>query len=120
MTDPLPEMPTAEPEPERVRRSVRRRALIGVAAVALLGAGTITAVTLAGSSSEGGAKTPKAAVLELVQSLEDQDILGVLDITDPAERDVLVAAVKDVDSEAKRLKLLGDAFSLEGVAQSIS
>lgn len=102
---------------DRSRRRVRRRAGMAVALTAILGAAGITTVTLAGGGTgDGGARSPEAAVLDLVSAVEADDVLGVLDVLDPSERDALRAALESLDSQAKRLELVDGTFSLSGVA----
>ena len=97
------------------RRSPRRRtAGIGATIAALVGAVGITTVALNGAGS-GGAGTPNEAVLLFVEAVEREDLLGMIDVVDPAEVPALRAAVQDGSSEAKRVQLLGDGFDLSGV-----
>jgi hypothetical protein len=97
------------------RRSARRRtAGIGATIAALVGAVGITTVALNGAGS-GGAGTPNEAVLLFVEAIEREDVLGMIDVVDPAEVPALRAAVQDGSAEAKRVQLLGEGFDLSGV-----
>lgn len=95
-------------------RSGRRVAGIGATIAALVGAVGITTVALNGAGS-GGASTPDEAVRVFVQAAQQQDVLGMIDVVDPTEVPALRDAFESASSEAKRVQLLGEDFTLDGV-----
>jgi hypothetical protein len=93
----------------------RRLAGIGASIAALVGVAGITTVTLSGTG-ESGAATPEEAVLQFADALADEDVLGMIEVADPAEVPALRQAFEDAVGEAQRLDLLGGSFSLDGVS----
>ena len=62
--------------------------IAAIAAVVVLVAGVLVTVKLVSSRSEaGGAASPDEAVENMMGSLEENDLLGVLDMFAPWERD---------------------------------
>lgn len=109
--DLLPIQPT-----QRSRRhwTTKRNAIASAAAVALMGAGVATSLSLSGSSS--GAPTPVAAVRDLYTSLEDSDVLGVLDILAPGERNAIEPGVESIVSQLQRLGLVSSGARLGDIS----
>ncbi len=94
----------------------RGRASIAAAALFVVGGGVLTAGQLdALSAASGGAKSPEGAVEAMLDSLSDNDILGVLDNLAPGEREVMKDATVDYVDELSRLGVLSDDFDLSGV-----
>jgi hypothetical protein len=106
-------MPTGAAE--RGRSKVRKRVGLGVAAAVLVAAGAVTATQLVGSSGSGGAGSPQEAVEEMVTALEASDVLGLLDVADPGERNALLRFAQGLETEGERLELVGEAFELSGL-----
>ena len=103
-------------------RSNRRRLGVIAAVTALIGAGGFTTYSFLGAANDGGAATPEEAVTSFVSAIENEDLLGMIDVTLPSEVGVLRSAVDLVASDAKRTGLLAgdfDAGSLQGVDISI-
>ena len=114
--------PTAAQLPNEVRvvatnRDSRRSRRVGViaAVTALIGAGGFTTYSFLGASNDGGAATPEEAVSTFVSALENEDLLGVIDMTLPEEVGQLRSAVDSVTADAKRVGLLADGFDASGV-----
>jgi hypothetical protein len=99
----------------RVPRPRRRIAGIG-ATIGTLAAGLgLTTLALNGAG-DPGESTPEAAVTRFVQALEAEDVLGMIDILDPAEVPTARAAVQTGRTEAERVGLVSGGLSLDGVA----
>jgi hypothetical protein len=96
-------------------RPRRRLAGIGATVAALVGVAGITTVTFSGAGDTGAA-SPEEAVLQFADALAREDILGMIDVADPAEVPALRRAFEAATDEAKRLELLDGAFSLDGVS----
>lgn len=115
--------PTAVHVPGEVRvvavnrpdRHRRRRVGVIAAVTALVGAGGFTTYSFLGASNDGGAATPEEAVTTFVSAIEQEDVLGMIDVTLPEEVGVLRGAVDSITSDAKRIDLLGDDFDTSGV-----
>lgn len=84
------------------KRSARGRVLAGVAAVAVVAVGAAVTVKLVSSQSSGGAATPEQAVENMVGALEDNDLLGVVDVLAPWERDFARDQIDNYLDDAKR------------------
>jgi hypothetical protein len=116
--------PTAVHQPDEVpvvasyrpERHRRRRAGVVAAVTALIGAGGFTTYSFLGASNSGGAATPEEAVTAFVAAVEQEDILGVIDVALPEEVDVMRNAVESVTTDAKRLGLLDDRFATNAVS----
>ena len=67
-------------------------------------AGGFAVVNLS-AGDESGATTPEGAVEKFFDALGDEDLVGVLEVLDPGERDVLVPFVRRLASELDRLGL---------------
>ncbi|MCU1366402.1 MAG: hypothetical protein JWN39_2041, partial [Ilumatobacteraceae bacterium] len=79
---------TPGPTPDTKRsRGKMVGALVGV--VALVGAGTFAVTQISSNDSSGGASSPKEVGTKLVSSLDNEDLLGVVDLLRPGERDTL-------------------------------
>lgn len=114
--------PTAARLPDEVQvvamnRGSRRGRRAGViaAVTALIGAGGFTTYSFLGASSGGGAATPEEAVSTFVSAIEQEDLLGVIDVTLPEEVGELRSAVDSITADAKRVGLLADGFDASGV-----
>lgn len=94
------------------RRS--NRGLLAVGLVAMLGGLGFAVVNLA---SSGGSDSPEAAVGGMLDSLNDEDVIGVLESLRPAERDALRGPIEESVTELERLDLLADVdlTGLQGV-----
>lgn len=88
------------------KRSGRGRILAGVAAVAVVAVGAAVTIKLVSSQSSGGASSPEQAVENMVGALEDNDLLGVVDVLAPWERDFARDQIDNYLDDAKRHELL--------------
>jgi hypothetical protein len=98
--------------------TTRRRGRAPMVAAMLLAAGctAFAAGRLdAMNSASGGAKTPEGAVEAMLDSLDANDILGVLDNLAPGEREVMKDATLDYVDELSRLGVLSDDVDLASV-----
>jgi hypothetical protein len=100
-----------------------RRAGLIAAVAALIGAGGFTTYSFLGASNDGGAATPEEAVTTFVSAMEQEDVLGMIDVTLPEEVSALRAAIDSVSADAKRVGLLGDDFDtgrVQGIDVSVN
>jgi hypothetical protein len=97
-----------------------------VVAVFAVAAGAFAAVNLA-AGGRTGAASPEAAVEQFFGALADEDLIGMLEVLDTGERDVLIAFVSQLESDLSRLGItedvdLGDVpgidFEVEGLQVS--
>ena len=93
---------------------------IGVVVVAaLIGAGVFALTNMLGSASPGGERTPEAVIEQFVQSANSADLLGVLEVLLPSEREVWLDAMKQAFIDGRRLQVLpptADVDALRGAA----
>lgn len=104
----LPTETVATPASNRVGRVVA-----GVAGGALLLGGGLFAATQLGSN---GPETPEAAVQELLDAAENEDVLGALAALEPGERRALKAPMEEMFEELKRVEILDSSFELRAIA----
>ena len=107
----LTEGPTSAPKRSRGKMF---GALAGV--VVLLGAATF-AVTRINSdkSSSGGASSPKDVGDKLVTSLGGEDLLGVVDLLLPGERETFRQPLVDLNTQLQRLEVTSGSVNLNKV-----
>ena len=79
-----------------------------MAVVALVGAGVFALTQIGGNDDKGGAASPTEAGENLVAALNDEDILGAVDLLLPGERDTFRQPMIDLVDNLKRLEVLGD------------
>ncbi|HRE01578.1 MAG TPA: hypothetical protein PLV68_09770, partial [Ilumatobacteraceae bacterium] len=103
-------------EPPRRKRSRGKMigAVVGVAAV--LGAGVFAVTKLRSNETSGGASSPEALGTALVDTLNNEDILGAIDLLLPTERDTFRQPLVDLVSELKRLEVFSKDADLGGVS----
>jgi hypothetical protein len=114
--------PAAAIEPPAPGKRKRGRVLAGVAAVAIVAAGTAVTVKLASGQSSGGAATPEQAVEHMVGSLEENDLLGMIDVFAPWERDFARDEINKYLDDAKQNDLLAkdaDLAAFSGYTLSV-
>ena len=100
--------------PKRTRRS---KWLVGgalAAVVATGAAGTFAVANLTGST-QGGAATPDELGMSLLAAIENEDVLGVVDVLSPGERDVFRDPLVDLVSELTRLEVLSPDADLSRI-----
>lgn len=95
----------------------RGRALaqgLAIAIVLTLVTGLVGLVAI--RSGEEGASSPEDAVRRLVTAAEGADVIGALDVVEPAERDVLRQPLVDGFDQLKRIGVLSSTASLGGIS----
>lgn len=93
----------------------RRTAGIGATVAALVGAVGFVTVALDGAGT-AGAETPEGAVRAFLEAAEAEDVLGMIDVLDPAEVPALRSAAERGRDDAVAGELVGAEFRLDGVA----
>jgi hypothetical protein len=97
-------------------RSTGKIVAATVGAVAIVAAGVFAITRLAGdASASGGADSPEAAADMLLDALDDEDVLGAVDVLLPGERETFREPLQDMVSELQRLEVLSDD-DLSGVS----
>ncbi len=74
------------------------------------------AVSSFAGSNQGGADSPEALGLAMMQSVENEDMLGLIDVMLPGERDLFRESAVDFVNEFIRLELLSPAADLSQIA----
>jgi len=107
--------PTGAPAPAEADDERRRSILAPAIAVAALLATAVFAVTqLTGGANASGADSPQAAGTALLAAIDDEDVLGVLDVVLPSERDTLRDPTIQLVTELQRLGVLSDDAGVSG------
>jgi len=97
----------ATPAPSRSRGKV---IAASVGAVAVIAAGIFAITRFTSDRAEGGASSPEEAGLDMMTALENEDLLGVIDVLLPGERDTMRDPARKLVSELRRIEVLsGDA-----------
>ncbi|MFT3853952.1 MAG: DUF4333 domain-containing protein [Ilumatobacteraceae bacterium] len=109
-----------EVAPPASNRKRSKGVLVGaaVAVLALVGAGVFALTRIGGDDDKGGAASPTEAGENLVNALNQEDILGVVDVLLPGERETFRQPLIDLVDNLKRLDVLGgdaDASSVKGI-----
>lgn len=108
------EMTFDEPEPKGARS---RLAVAGLAVgVIALGAAGVFAVTQLRGGNTGGAASPEAIGESMMAALAQEDVLGMVDLLLPGERDTFRQPMIDMVSELTRLEVLSADASLADLA----
>ncbi len=97
----------ATPQPKRKRS---KGVLIGaaVAVVAIIGAGVFAVTKVVGNDDDkGGAASSTEAGESFVKALNDEDVLGAVDVLLPGERETFRQPMIDLVDNLKRLDVLG-------------
>jgi hypothetical protein len=103
-----------EPEPQG-RKSRLAVAGLAVAVVALGAAGVFAIVQLRGGNT-GGAESPEAVGASMMAAVEQEDVLGMVDLLLPGERDTFRQPMIDMVSELTRLEVLSSDASLDDLS----
>lgn len=111
---PTTEYPTAAAAPSGRSRGKVIAAAVG--AVAIIGAGVFAITRISGDSGSGGASSPEAAANDFLDALDQEDVLGLVDVLLPGERDTFRQPMQDLVSELTRLEVLDDEADLSSVA----
>lgn len=102
---------------ESVSRPRRSKWLVGGAAAAVIATGVagVFAVSNLTGASQGGAASPDELGLTLLEAIENEDVLGVVDVLSPGERDVFRDPLVDLVSELTRLEILSTDADLSRI-----
>lgn len=90
----------------------RRKLAIGAIAAVILGAGAYASTQL--TSDESGAGSPEEAGEQLLAAITASDVLGVIDLLPPGERELFLDMTDELSNEGDRLGLLDESFRLDG------
>ena len=113
----IPVLPVVEAEPaDRPQRS-KGRTLVAVAGVvALVAAGAFAVVSIGGNDAAGGASSPTEVGVALTDALSNEDVLGVVDLLLPGERNTFREPMIEGFDNLRRLGIVADDASLGGIA----
>ena len=115
-----PAAPSDEPAgdgPIGERSTSSKKLLIGgVVAVLAVGAAGVFAVTQMSGGNEGGAASPEELGEAFMESLDQEDFLGAMDLLLPGERDTFKEPAQELVSELTRLEVLTDDAALDDLA----
>lgn len=93
-----------QPAPTRVSR--RNRGIAGLGLAALLGVGGYAALV---SQADGGARSPEAAVEQLVDAVSNEDALAAVDVLAPDEVASMRASLERAASKAEQFEIVEDS-----------
>jgi hypothetical protein len=107
--------PVAPGELQRPRRS---KLVLGGAVVAVLavGAAGVFAVSRFNGATAGGAGDPTELGTQLLTAIENEDVLGMVDVLAPGERDLFREPMIDMVNELVRLEVLAPEADLAKIA----
>jgi hypothetical protein len=115
---PGPNPPSGDPvvdPPAPAGRGTGRTVAAALGVAALLAAGTFAVVKVVGNDSAGGASSPDEVGLQLVESLDGADVLGVIDLLLPGERETMREPMIEMFDNLRRIGVLADEASLSGI-----
>ena len=81
-----------------------------------IGAAGVFAVTQMSGGNEGGAASPEELGEAFMESLDQEDFLGVIDLLLPGERDTFSEPAQELVSELTRLEVLTEDASLDDLS----
>ncbi|MGD9999257.1 MAG: hypothetical protein AB7U39_20240, partial [Ilumatobacteraceae bacterium] len=113
-TETTPIVPVTSGTPPRRSKGKAIGAVVGVAA--LVAAGTFAVVSITGNDEAGGASSPTEVGTMLTTALDNEDVLGVIDLLLPGERETFRDPLIRTVDNLKRLEVLSEDASLDGVA----
>ncbi len=87
----------------------------GVIAVLAIGAAGVFAVSQMSADNEGGAASPEELGDAVMESIDQEDFLGVIDLLLPGERETFAEPLSEMVDELQRLEVVSDGASLEGI-----
>ena len=89
------------------RSGSSKKVLIGaVVGVLAIGAAGVFAVTQMSDGNSGGAASPEELGEAFMESIDQEDVLGAIDLLLPGERDTFSEPVQELVSELKRFEVL--------------
>lgn len=112
---PIPAEPGATaPTAASGKSSKRRPVLVALAACAVvaIGLAAIFAVRQFNDESAGGAGSPEELADQMMASMEGEDVLGLVDLMLPGERESLGEPMIDTVAELQRLEILSSDLDL--------
>jgi hypothetical protein len=112
---PIPTTVTTGPveaSPPRAPRWIGRTLALG-AAVALIGGGGYLAINA--GAADGGADSPRAALVGVLESLSNEDLVGAAEFVEPTERETVIDAGFDVVEELVRLEVFSEDLDLGSI-----
>jgi hypothetical protein len=112
--------PTVELESSAPPSAPRRSPAVAIAAVvggaAVFGAAVFGITRLVDDGGAGGAATPEEAGLALLTAFENEDVLGMMDVLLPGERETLKDPLVELTDELSRVEVLSNNATLSDVA----
>ena len=96
--------------PSKRSRGKMVGAVVGVVAIAA--AGTFAFTQLRSNDSSGGASSPEEVGTDMTTALDNEDILGVVDLLVPGERETFRQPMIDLVEELKRLEITDETADL--------
>ena len=114
-TEPMVPLGGALTESGAPKRSRGKKigALVGVGA--LIAAGGFAVVTITGNDSAGGAASPSEVGTALTTALDNEDMLGVIDLLLPGEREAFREPLIQTLDNLRRLEVVSEDASLSKV-----
>ncbi len=93
-----------------------------MAVIAVVAAGVFAIVNLTGASAPGGASEPEDLGMQMLAAIENEDMLGAIDLLVPGERRSLGEPFVELVSELQRLDVLADTdlSNLNGIDVTLS
>jgi hypothetical protein len=116
LSAPTVELEPAAPSAPAPKRSTGVVIAATVGAAAIIGAAIFGVTRLVSDSGGGGAATPEEAGLALLTALENEDVLGMMDVLLPGERETLKNPLVELTDELRRIEVLSADASLTDVA----
>ena len=101
----------SSPPPRRGRAPL----VATVVAVLAIGAAAIFAVTQLIGGDEGGAASPEELGQQVLGAIDDTDLLGLVDLLVPSEREVVRDPLTEIVAELRRLGLVGPEAGADGI-----
>jgi hypothetical protein len=115
---PMVDLEEAASQPPARRRSPGTVIAATVGGVAVAAAAIFGVSRVLSGGDSGGAPTPEQAGLDLLTAIENEDVLGAIDVLLPGERETLREPVTGMIDELRRLEVLSsdaDASAVAGV-----
>ncbi|MBI5090168.1 MAG: hypothetical protein HZB15_15250 [Actinobacteria bacterium] len=107
-------IPVTTEAPKRRSKGKAIGAVVGVAA--LVAAGTFAVVSITGNDEAGGASSPGEVGTLLTTALDNEHLLGVIDLLPPGARDTFRDPLIRTVDNLKRLEVLSEDAALDDVA----
>lgn len=111
-----------QPASQQPQRSKWVLAGAFAAVVAVVAAGIFAIVNLTGNSAPGGAPDPEDLGVQMLAAIENEDMLGAIDLLLPGERRALGEPFVELIGELQRIELLADTdlSNLNGIDVTLS